>query len=84
MQDWTFQEAGKSWSNLFNSALTGEPQRIVLEDKSEVVILAAVEYNRLRQIEASHIPSFSELLLEIPQDDKEFDRQSITPRDLDE
>lgn len=68
---------------LVNSALTGCPQFITSPGQRAVVIISAAEYDRLRQLEESHPPSFNRLLLEIPQDDQEIDRPSITPRDLD-
>ena len=74
------QDAKNKFGELVNAALAGAPQRIVLDDESEVVILAAAEYDRLRRLEESHVPSARALLLEIPQDDQEFDRPSITPR----
>ena len=84
MREWPLLEAKKNFSDLVNSALAGEPQHVTLPDRSSVVILSAYEYNRLIQLEDSHKPSFSQLLLEIPQDDQDFDRPIITPRNLED
>lgn len=84
MGTWPFEDAKNKFSELVNAALAGEPQRVTLPDQSSVVVLPAEEYNRLRQLEESHIPGFSGLLLEIPQDDHEFDQPNITPRALDD
>ena len=84
MREWSLQNAKNKFSDLFKAALDGEPQRVLSQGKDAVVILPEYEYDRLRRLEESHLPSFSGLLLEIPQDDQEFDRPSITPRALDD
>ena len=84
MRKWTFQDAQEKFAELVSAALAGEPQRILLQDKSRVVILAENEYDRLRRLEESHVPSLSGSLLEIPQDDQDFDRPNITPRALED
>lgn len=40
------------------------------------------DYERLRQVESSTPPSLGELLLEMPQDDGEFERLPVAPRDV--
>ena len=44
---------------------------------------AAEKYDRLSGFEGSHVPTFGELLLEIPQDDQEFERLPMPNRPLD-
>ena len=80
MRSWCFQEAKKNLGMLLDAALASKPQHVTLPDKSSVVVLSTAEYQRLRQMEESHAPSFSGILLEIPQDDQDFDRPNITPR----
>ena len=82
MCEWPLKEGSKKLRELVDAALAGQPQKVVGPGNRAVVILAANEYERLRQIEESHVPNLSGLLLEIPQDDQEFDRPSITPRVL--
>ena len=84
MREWSLQNAKNKFSDLFKAALDGEPQRVSSQEQGAVVILSASEYDCLRQMQESHISSFSELLLEMPQDDLEFDRLGIahTPTDL--
>ena len=84
MQDWSLDDARNKFSQLLNAALTGEPQKFLDQGQRAVVILAAQEYDRLRKLDESQVPSFSELLLEIPQDDQDFDRSSIRPRAVDD
>ena len=45
--------------------------------------LAAEEYERLCRAEKAADPNFGELLVQIPQDDGEFERLSISTRPLD-
>ena len=40
------------------------------------------EYERLRRMERADAPTFAELLLEIPQDDQEFERMTVPARQL--
>ena len=82
MKEWSLQEAKKQFSDLIEAALAGEPQRVLGQGQPAVVLISAAEYDRLRQLEESHPPSFSGLLLELPQDDQEFDRPNITPRSV--
>ena len=84
MREWTIQDARNKLNELVNSAESGEPQRVTRRGQPAVVILAAEDFDRLRNLEESNLPSFSGLFLEIPQDDQEFDRPSITPRPQDD
>ena len=83
MEEWPLQDAKNKFSELVNGALAGEPQRVTRRGQPAVVVLAAEEYDMLCRLEETHVPTFGELLLEIPQDDAEFDLQSIMPRALD-
>ena len=83
MAEWPLQDAKNKFSALVNAALAGEPQHVSRRGQPAVVILAAAEYDRLCRLERSHAPTLGELLLEIPQDDQEFDRISIPARPLD-
>lgn len=49
---------------------------------SAVVVVATEEYERLRRLEKSNAPTLGELLLEIPQDDQDFERIPISARPL--
>lgn len=84
MGEWPSRDAKNKFSQLVNAALTGEPQIVTRRGQPAAVILAIRQYERLRKIEESHVPSLTELLLEIPQDDQELDRTNITPRALDD
>ena len=48
-----------------------------------MVVLAVEEYERLCRLEQATAPSLGELLLEMPQDDGEFERIPLDPRPID-
>ena len=83
MAEWPLQDAKNKFSALVNAALAGEPQQVTRRGQPAVVVLAAEEYERLRRMEKSNAPTLGELLLEIPQDDQEFERLSLPSRPQD-
>ena len=83
MMEWALQDAKNKFSALVNAALAGEPQRVTRRGQPAVVVLATEEYERLCRLEKSDAPTLGELLLEIPQDDLEFERLPIPARPLD-
>ena len=82
MTEWPLQDAKNRFSALVNAALAGEPQHVTRRGEPAVVVLAVDEYERLRRMERAEAPTFAELLLEIPQDDEEFERLSVPARQL--
>ena len=48
----------------------------------DVVVITVAEYERLCQVESSNPLSLGELLLEMPQNDGEFERLPVSPRDV--
>ena len=82
MAEWPLQDAKNKFSAVVDAALAGEPQRVTRRGQPAVVVLAVEEYERLCRLELANAPSFSELLLEIPQDDGEFERLQLEPRTL--
>ena len=83
MAEWPLQDAKNRFSAVVAAAMAGEPQRVTRRGKPAVVVLATEEYERLRQLEKSKAPSFADLLLEIPQDDGEFERLRLPSRPVD-
>ena len=83
MTEWPLQDAKNKFSALVNAALAGEPQRVTRRGEPAVVVLAAKEYERLCRLEKANAPTLGELILEIPQDDQEFERLSLPARPLD-
>lgn len=82
MKEWPLQDAKNKFSELVNAALAGEPQQVTRRGRPAVVVVAVEEYDRLRRAERAQAPSLGELLLEIPQDDMEFERISIELRPM--
>ena len=83
MAEWPLQDAEDRFGALVDAALAGEPQRVTRRGQPAVVVLAADEYERLCRLEKPDAPSLGELLLEIPQDDEEFERLPLSARPLD-
>ncbi len=83
MAEWTFREAENAFSALVNAALAGEPQLVTRRGVPAAVVLSADEYDRLCRAAKSDVPTLSQLLLEIPQDDGEFQRLSLPERGWD-
>ena len=83
MAEWPLQDAKNKFSAVVDAALAGEPQRVTRRGRPAVVVLAVEEYERLCQLEQASAPTFGEPLLNIPQDDGEFERLLLDPRALD-
>ena len=83
MTEWKLQDAKNRFSAVVREAIAGYPQRVTRHGKPAVVVVAVDEYDRLRQLEEASAPTFAELLLAIPRDDREFDRLDVKPRDID-
>ena len=77
------QDAKNKFSAVVEAALAGEPQRVTRRGHPAVVVPAAEEYERLCRLERASAPTFGELILEIPQDDGEFERLALDARPLD-
>lgn len=83
MQSWQLQEAKNRLSAVVDAAIAGQPQQVTRRGEPVVVVIAAEYYERLRRLEKSSVPSFSEFLLQMPQDDGEFDRLRLPTRRFD-
>ena len=81
-RNWSVQDAKNRFSEVIEAARRN-PQTVTKHGKPAVVVVAADEYERLRQLERAKAPSFPELLLAIPQDGGEFQRRRIRLRDVD-
>ena len=77
---WTLQDAKNRFSAVVNAALAGTPQLVTRRGKPVTVVLAASDYERLKQLETLHQPSLTELLLALPQDDEPFETADLEAR----
>ncbi len=73
MNDWPLQDARNKLSAVVSAAVAGEPQRVTRRGKPAAVVLSVEEYERLCHLEKAKAPTFTDLLLAIPQDDEEFE-----------
>jgi len=77
---WTLQDAKNRFSAVVDAALEGRPQLVTRRGKPVTVVLAATDYERLKQLETLHQPSLTQLLLALPQDDEAFTTPELEPR----
>ena len=63
---WRLQDAKAQFSAVVDAALNGEAQLVTRRGKRAVVVLAATEYERLRQGERAKAPGFIDHLLAVP------------------
>jgi antitoxin Phd len=78
--NWSLQDAKNCFSKVVGAARR-KPQTVTKHGKPAVVVVDAAEYERLRRLERVKAPSFADLLLAMPQDDGEFPRAKVRPRD---
>ena len=69
---WSVQDAKDRFSAVVEAARQS-PQTVTKHGKPAVVVVAAEEYERLRQLEKLKAPSFADHLLAMPKDDGEFE-----------
>lgn len=79
-ETWSLQDAKNRFSAVVDAALAGRPQLVTRRGKPATVVIAAADYDRLKQLETLHQPSLSELLLAMPQDDEGFEPTELEPR----
>lgn len=70
---WSIQDAKNHFSEVVEAA-GREPQMVTKHGKPAVVLLAADEYARLRELQRLNAVSFADLLLAMPTDDGAFER----------
>jgi antitoxin Phd len=78
---WSIQDAKNRFSEVVNAARL-RPQTVTKHGKDTVVVVDAAEYDRLQRLDRALAPSFADVLLEMPQDDNEFPRATVRPRNL--
>jgi prevent-host-death family protein len=70
---WSVQDAKNRFSEVVEAARR-KPQTVTKHGKPAVVVVAAHEYDRLRQLERLKAPSFADHLLTMPTDDRTFEQ----------
>jgi len=79
---WSLYEAKNRLSAVVEAAMTGEAQWVTRRGQRVSVVVSAEEYERLKALEKGTAPGFASLLLGMPQDDGEFERMPLQPRDI--
>ncbi|MDX6750651.1 type II toxin-antitoxin system Phd/YefM family antitoxin [Geminicoccaceae bacterium 1502E] len=77
---WSLQDAQNRFSTVVDAARTGKAQVVTRHGKPAAVVLSVEDYERLQSLEKRTLPSFSDLLLAMPQDDETSERITIEPR----
>lgn len=80
-RSWSVQDAKSRFSEVVEAARR-TPQTVTKHGKPIVVVVDVVEYERLRRLERVNTPSFTDVLLAMPQDDGEFPRRNVRARDF--
>lgn len=86
---WSVQQAKNQLSAVIDAALTTAPQVISRRGKPSVVVVSLDEYERLKRTATAQRGSFVDALLAMPpspnpnDDEDEFPRIPVTPRDVD-
>ena len=80
--EWALQDAKDRFSAVVEAAIRGTPQRVTRRGKPAVVIISALDYDRLKHLEKAAAPSLPDLLLAIPQDGGSFSRLSSDLRTI--
>ena len=78
---WSVQDAKNHFSTIVEAARS-EPQTVTKHGKPAVVVVDAVQFERLRRLEQANAPTFADMLLAMPRDDGEFERPDVLPRDF--
>jgi prevent-host-death family protein len=78
-RSWSVQDAKNRFSEVVEAARRA-PQTVTKHGKPAVVVVDAVEFERLQCLERAQGPSFADVLLAMPQDNGEF--RSVRMRDL--
>ncbi|MDF0518162.1 type II toxin-antitoxin system Phd/YefM family antitoxin [Bradyrhizobium yuanmingense] len=79
-RQWSIQDAKNRFSEVVEAARRA-PQMITKHGTPAVMVVDVNEYERLRRLERAQAPSFADLLLAIPQDDREFPRAKVRMRE---
>ncbi len=77
---WSVQDAKNRFSEVVEAARR-RPQTVTKHGKPAVVIVAADEYERLRDLQQLNAPTFAELLLAMPTGGEDFERLEGRMRD---
>ena len=81
-REWSLQDAKNKFSAVVNAANQGIPQVVTRRGVPAAVVLSMDEFSHYEALSALSLPSFTEHLLGLPQDDGEFERLDVQSRDF--
>jgi prevent-host-death family protein len=79
---WSLQDAKNSFSAVVAAALAGIPQTVTKRGKPAVVVLSVAEFQRLSRRSVAEAVSFADHLLQMPQDDGNFESTRVKARSI--
>ena len=79
-RNWSIQDAKNRFSEVVEAARRA-PQTVTKHGKPTVVVVDVMEYERLWRLERAQAPSFADVLLAMPQDDRELPRAKVRMRE---
>ena len=79
---WSIQDAKNRFSAVVDAAQRGEPQWVTRRGKPVGVLLSAEVFERLKSSGKAAALSFTDSLLDLPQDDLPFERMPLRQRDV--
>ena len=72
-EHWSFQDAKSRFGAIVEAARRGHPQIVTRRGVPAAVVLSIEEYERFAEHRHPTAPSFTDLLLSLPQDDGDFE-----------
>ena len=77
---WPLHDAKNRLSTVIDAARQDGAQVVTRHNQPVAVVLSVEEYGRLKALDDRAMPSFTEQLLALPQDDEAFPPAEIAPR----
>ncbi len=80
---WSIQDAKNKFSAVVDAAQTDRPQLVTRRGKLAAVVISPDAYEQQLLLQKTSVPGFKSALLEMPQDDGEFERPQTPLRNVD-
>ena len=77
---WPLHDAKNQLSSVIDAARRCEAQLVTKHNQPVAMVVSVEGYHRLKALEERTLPSFTEQLLALPQDDEPFPRLELEPR----
>jgi len=80
-EHWSFQDAKSRFGAIVAAARRGQPQIVTRRGVPAAVVLSIEDYERFAPERSPAAPSFTDVLLSLPQDDGDFEPFDVGLRD---